>query len=244
MKTKSFVVTVQFTLLLCLLLPGIAGAGATNIVSSPYEASLRAAIHIGGWVGFGFNGTITITNTIAITNNVILDGSGFAATISGGNAVRLFYVAPGVTFGATNLTLANGSYLVTNNVADAGAIYNDGGTVTLTACTLTNNSAQSLVIPFNPGIAGLARGGAIFNNGGVVLLNQTSISNNLVSGGGIGTGLGGALYNTNGTMRITGCNVSSNVCQGLCDGFGPGMAMGGAAFQASGSLMVQQHLRA
>jgi hypothetical protein len=237
MKTKSFVVAVTFALLASIT--RTTANGPTNVVNSPDEASLRAAIQIGGWVGLGFNGTITITNTIAISNNVILDGSGGAASISGGNAVRLFYVAPGVTFGATNLTLANGSCIFTNGTtADAGAIYNDGGTVALTACTLTNNSAQSLVFSDNYWMSTLARGGAIFNNGGVVLLNQSSISNNAVIGGGSGTAEGGALYNANGAMTITGCNVSSNICLGLSGGFGTGQAMGGAAFQASGSLTI------
>ena len=208
--------------------------GPTNVVNSPDEASLRAAIAIGGWVGLGFNGTITITNTISITKNVILDGRNVSATISGGNAVRLFYVAPGVTFAATNLTLANGSCLVTNGTADAGAIFNDNGTVALTACTLTNNSAQSVV----PGsFAGLARGGAIFNNSGNVLLNQSGISNNAAIAGGNGTGLGGAIYNSNGSVTITGCNISSNVCQGLSQ-YGTGLAMGGAVFQTSGSFTI------
>ena len=130
--------------------------GTTNVVNSPDEASLRASIKIGGWVSLGFNGTIIITNTINITNNVILDGSSVSATISGGNAVRLFYVAPGASLSMTNLTLANGmilgngSSILTNGVgtgtpADAGAIYNDHGAVTLTACTATNNSARSLI---------------------------------------------------------------------------------------------------
>ncbi len=122
--------------------------GPTNVVNSPDEASLRAAIALGGWVGLGFNGTITLTNTIAISNNVILDGSGVTAIISGGNAVRLFYVTPGASLSATNLTLANGSCIVTNGTADAGAIYNDGGTVRLNVCTVTNNNAQSKFLEF------------------------------------------------------------------------------------------------
>jgi hypothetical protein len=224
--------------------------GPTNVVDSPDEASLRAAVKIGGWVGLAFNGAINITNTINITNNVILDASGVSATISGGNAVRLFYVAPGVTFAATNLTLANGSCIVTNGTAgtpaDAGAIYNDGGIVTLTSCALTNNSAQSLIF------GGLARGGAIFNNGGTVSLLQSGISNNTAIGGGslfsdnstfsIGTALGGAIFNTNGLLTITSCNVSSNFCYGVCEpslgGGGTGLTMGGAVFQASGSLTI------
>ena len=220
-------------------------SGSTNVVNSPDEASLRAAIKIGGWVGLGFNGTITLANTISITNNVILDAHNVSATISGGNAVRLFYVAPGVTFCATNLTLANGSCIVTSGTpgtpADAGAIYNDGGTVTLVSCTVTNNSAQSLIY------GGLARGGAIFNNGGTLSLFQTTISNNATIGGGsinemlssgIGTGLGGAIFNTSGSVTIVGCNVSSNLCSGLCFGTSTSLAMGGAAFQSSGSITI------
>ena len=63
--------------------------GTTNMVHSSDEASLRAAIQIGGWVSLGFNGSVTIANTLTITNNVVLDGSGVAATISGGDAIRL-----------------------------------------------------------------------------------------------------------------------------------------------------------
>lgn len=225
-------------------------SGSTNVVNSPDEASLRAAIQIGGLVGFGFNGTITITNTINITNNVILDAHNVSATISGGNAVRLFYVAPGLTFGATNLTFANGSCIVTNGAAgtpaDAGDIYNNGGFVTLVSCTLTNNTAQSLIY------GGLARGGAIFNNGGTLSLFQSGISNNATVGGGPnsptdgpianGTGLGGAIYNTNGSVTITSCNVISNISESICepDGGNPGsgLTMGGAVFQASGFTMI------
>ena len=96
--------------------------GPTNVVNSADEASLRAAISIGGWVGLNFSGTITLTNTIDITNNVILDGTGVSAIISGGNAVRLFYVAPGANLTATNLTLANGSeVIITDSPAGTNA---------------------------------------------------------------------------------------------------------------------------
>ena len=105
-------------------------SGSTNVVNSPTEASLRAAISIGGWVSLAFSGTITITNTINITNNVILDGHNVSAVISGGNAVRLFYIAPGVTFCATNLTLANGSCIISNSTPGTPA---DAGRFTITA---------------------------------------------------------------------------------------------------------------
>ncbi len=227
-------------------------SGPTNVVNVADEASLRKAISIGGWIGLGFNGTLTLTNTINITNDVILDGSGVSAVISGGNVLRLFYIAPGASFSATNLTLANGSRVITDNTdnaegmnADAGAIYNDGGTVTLVACTLTNNTAQALIY------GGVARGGAIYNNGGTLSLSQSLVTSNSVVGGGfnsyVGTAtndlaLGGAIYNTNGAVTISGCTVSGNLSTGVCEGnpINPafGLAMGGAAFQSSGSMTI------
>ena len=218
--------------------------GPTNVVTSPTEAGLLAAIQAGGWIGLDFNGTVTLTNTITITNNVILDGSDVAVTISGGNAVRIFTVAPGASLTVSNVTLANGECLVTSGTpgtpADGGAIYNNGGTVTLDGCTLTNNSAQSLIY------GGLACGGAIFNNGGTVLLNQSSISNNEAIGGGAnsptmsnttGTSLGGAIFNTNGAVAIVGCIVDGNFSEGVGEPSGS-LSMGGAVYQGSGSLTV------
>ncbi len=224
--------------------------GPTNMVNSPDEASLRAAIALGGWIGLGFNGTVTVTNTINITNNVILDGNNVAATISGGNAVRIFYVASGASLMASNVTLANGSFVITNSSmgtnADGGAIYNDGGDVTLVGCTLTNNVAQSLIY------AGVARGGAIFNNAGTVFLSDSVITNNSVVGGGPnsyldpappGTALGGAVYTTAGLLTVTGCSLGGNSCTSVCEG-GPllggpgGLTMGGAVFQSSGSFAI------
>jgi hypothetical protein len=214
--------------------------GSTNMVSVCDEASLRAAIQIGGWVSINCNGTITLTNTININNNVILDASRVSMTISGGNAVRLFYVAPGQSLLATNLSLANGRCIVTNSPmpADAGAIYNNGGTVSLTGCTVTNNLAQS------PYLAGISRGGAIFNNSGTLFLYNSSISNNAVFGGimannfGIngGSGYGGAIFTTNGSVTIVNSLVNSNLCT---EGGGPnGFGYGGGMFVASGTVTI------
>ena len=225
-------------------------SGPTNRVSAPNEESLLAAIALGGWVGVPFNATITLTSPVTITNNVVLDGTGVAATLSGGNAVQLFYVAPGASLTLSNLTLANGNCVVTNGPADTpadgGAIYNDGGTVILAGCTVSNNQAQSMVS------SGLARGGAIFNNGGTVLLYQSVIISNSVEGGvypgtpgfqgnpaaGLAEGFGGALYSTNGTTTIIDCSISDNVSTNVCAYTGTGLTMGGALFQASGAMNI------
>jgi hypothetical protein len=207
--------------------------GSANAVSVCTEASLRAAINAGGWVSINCNGTITLSNTISINSNVILDAKNVSMTINGGNAVRLFYVAPGVSFTATNLTLANG--YVTGSPADGAAIYDDGGIVKLVSSTLVNN--QTLA-----SYGALARGGAIFNKNGSLSLYSCSISSNAANGGivgsSIGTGLGGAIYSTNGSVLIAGCNLSNNSSLDV-DGAG---SLGGAFYQATGSLIVTNSL--
>jgi len=236
----------RITVLLYVLSLGIAsGAGPANVVSSPNEANLLAAVAQGGWVGMGFNGTLTLTNTVTITNNVILDGSGVAATIGGGNAVRLFYVVSGASLTISNLTLANGNCLVTTgpagSTADGGGIYNDGGMVTLVDCTLANNAAQSAIV------GGLGRGGAIFNNGGTLSLYQSLFTGNSAVGGGNGgsagfggsdEGLGGAICNGSGTVMIAGCGIIQNTCRSVSELETAVSAMGGGLFQSSGVVTI------
>jgi hypothetical protein len=205
-------------------------SGPTNVVSVASEASLRAAIALGGWVGLGFSGTITLSNTISISNNVILDGSGVSAMISGGSAVRLFYVAPGASLGATNLTLANGSG------ANGGAIYvATNGTVTLVACKVTSNQANG-----SP-----AYGGALFNNGGAVALLQTSFSNNAAAGGVSSWSMGGAVFQAAGTLMMAESVFSFNSALGALGTIIPGAqkgspAYGGALAANGGTLTIHQ----
>ena len=218
--------------------------GATNVVSTPTDAALRAAIAIGGWVSITCNGTITLTNTITLTKNVILDASGVNLTVSGGGANRIFYVPAGITLSATNLTLANGACIATNSSvpADGGAIYNYG-TVVLTGCTLTNNTATNgLNSP-------IARGGAIFNNGGTVGLYGSSLLNNSALNTAYSStrslAFGGAIYNTNGTVIIVSSTLYSNLCMATAAAIAQygeyrsnETCFGGALFQIFGSTYI------
>jgi hypothetical protein len=238
----------------------------TNVVSMASEAALQSAINLGGLVTFGFNGAITITNTIDITNNVALDAQGFKVIISGNNSVRLFNVSPGVTFSATNLVMANGNDVGSNGASgqnglpgQGGAIFNDGGTVLLSCCTLTSNSVMGGVggagnseEPAN-GISGDGQGGAIFVNGGSLVLDAVNIFGNSAVGGPPvlaspfstaitgGNGLGGAIYITNGSGLIANCIVGSNVSICSASEVGTG-AFGGALFLASGSVTFSNSL--
>jgi hypothetical protein len=238
----------------------------SNVVSSPNESELRAAMALGGVVHLCFNGTITLTNTIEVTNNVGLDARNRSVVISGNNALRLFRVNSGITFAATNVVFANGRHVGTNGAnavaftspaqpgghGEGGAIFNDGGSVLLVSSVMTNNTVigglggvNAQPYPDN-GNGGEGRGGAIFNrNGSLKLLNLT-ISSNLATGGDgtysgnmsrAGNGLGGAIYNMGGEVVVLGCWLTNNISQAP-SGAATAVAQGGALFQQMGVLSL------
>ena len=92
---------------LCLLLLFMAGAclsgWAGGTVTAPTQANFEAALAGGGTVVFECNGTVTLTNTITINQDTLIDGNGHDVVISGGNVVRLFQVASNVSFSAKSL---------------------------------------------------------------------------------------------------------------------------------------------
>jgi len=213
-------------LLLCL-------AAANNtvfsaVVTSCTETNLRAAMAGGGTVTFACDGTITLTNTIVVGKDVILDGSGHQITISGGNQVRVFYINTNINLTLFLLTIANG--VITNNNASGGAIYNDGGTINATSCVFLGNGAFGLSFPYFCSGSGNGYGGAIYNVG-VLNADYCSFLQNLAiggagndfvcpsgppsaySGGSGGRAGGGAIYNL-GAMTITRSLFASNNASG------------------------------
>src|SRR5688572_5959386 len=158
------------------------------------EPSLRSALAGGGTILFDCNGTITLSNTLTIAADTVLDGNGHGVVISGNNAVRVFYINPSVQFTVRNLTIANGAVFGTNAVAPGAAgedafgagIYNRG-TLTLVNCVLTNHTT---------------RGG----RGGPWLSTPTST----IPAGPGGTAGGGAIYNDNATASCTNCIFLAN----------------------------------
>jgi hypothetical protein len=194
----------------------------------------------------------SLSSPISITNKVILGDQDVSGVISGGGKTRLFNVGPGGSLFITNVILADGAVLLgngaTNNNADGGAIYNNGGIVSLTSCTLSNNSAQALLN------AGVARGGAVFNLGGqVYIANSLAIGNFIISGAAPGSSVfsssesnalsfGGVFYNQGGTMTLAGDSIlnnglSADVSLGTLGPAG-GIGLGGAFFNTNGSLVL------
>jgi hypothetical protein len=170
------------------------------------ETNLRAALSGGGTVLFGCDGTVVLGKPLTIATNTILDGNGRTVTISGNNAVRVFYVNPGVRFTVRNVTIANGAVIGTNSLV-AGArgedafgagIYNRG-TLTVIDCLLTRHvtrggkggpPALSTGIPGGPG--GISGGGAVYNESGTLWCTGTVFSANSATGGMGNNGTGGS----------------------------------------------------
>ncbi|MDB6122238.1 MAG: Cadherin protein [Pedosphaera sp.] len=215
-----------FSLLLATLLLWHLPAGAEGVVTTASATELRDALLDGGLVTLAFDGTITITNTINITdaNPTIIDATGHAVTITGNGKIRLFKIASGISCTMSNVALTNGKVTGTNGVAGlnglngvnfggnggnggtgestvGGAIWNLGD-LFLVNCIISSNS----VTGGNGGNGGTGgNGGSTGGNGG--------------NGGNAGTALGGAIYNS-GTVLLTNCTLAGNSTLGGNGGLG------------------------
>ena len=109
-------------------------AHAGGVVSVCDERNLRGKLNGGGTVTFSCSGTITLANTITITDDATIDGSGQNVTISGNHALQVFIVNSGETLNLHELTVADA-------VGDGGegGIRNQG-TLALSDCTCSSNS--------------------------------------------------------------------------------------------------------
>lgn len=175
------------------------------------ETALRMAVSEGGRIIFQCDGTIYLTNTIAITKDTVLDGNGHSVILSGGNAVRIFNVNSNASLELLNLQVKDG--LSTHG----GAILNYG-TTSCSNVLFSNNSAIATI-----GLDNKASGGAVLNRGFFSATNSTFIGNRAL--GSIGSnhwvngtdGAGGAIYNQS-VAQVFGCSFITNYAQG-----GPGV---------------------
>ena len=134
------------------------------------EQGVRDAIAAGGGPHtFACNGPTTVTTQaeIVIDNDVILDGEGLL-TLDGNASHRVFQVLPGVSAGLRAMTVTGGMAAV-----DGGGIFvEDGGTLTVRDCTISENTAAR-------------NGGGIGTAGELIVMNTAVLSNTANSGGGI-----------------------------------------------------------
>ena len=130
---------------------------------------------------------------IVISEDFTINGNGLA--IDGGNAARLFNVTNGATLTLNNIILTNGKadkgaavyvdngakldandVTFSSNIAldNGGAIYTDGGEITLTNCVLDANDVTNLETSASQNMGGAA----IYAKNAQVTLVNTNVTNN------------------------------------------------------------------
>ena len=188
--------------------------------------SLRGAIgtanaHLGA-DGIGFNlpagSVINLTGVLPdLTEDVSISGPGpdqLTVRRDTGGDYRIFKVTTtgAVTF--SGMTISNGlSGDINSNDVDGGGIMNlNGGTVNVTSCTISGNSAGGQV------------GGGIYNqNNGTVNVTNSTIRDNGANFN------GGGIYNTGGIINVTGSTISGNSASAMS-------ATGGGIFNGNTNL--------
>ena len=147
------------------------------------------------------NGTTPDTNGLpVITSTLTIMGAGAATTsierAASAPAFRLLNVAATGSLTLEGLTLRGGAVSRVGNIGgEGGGIFTDG-TVTLTNCTLTENTA--------------VLGGGIHNTGnGTVTITNCTLAYNMTP-----SGSGGGIFN-NGTMTLTNSTLTENTADVL-----------------------------
>ncbi len=143
------------------------------------------------------SGTFYLIETLAPQTGVTIVGAGAGSTILDGmGKYQIMRISSGFTVALSELTLQNGT-------AGNGGGLDNAGTVTLTNCTLSGNTAT------NNGL-----GGGIFNDGtqkgGLMTLTGCTLSGNSAAS----LGGGGGLANEDGTVTLTNCVLSGNTSSG------------------------------
>ena len=231
------VTAVSVPLLILLLQPSSKAVGVIFVttITDPLTAppngacSLREAIenvndpgvdHTGGdcstdfgshLIEFQVSGTITLGNSLpAITGTATIDGTGQSVSVDGASLYLVLTVNGSAALTINDLTIAHGS-----GGLYGGGVYSDG-TLTVTNCTFSENTAQ-----FGGGIAQIgppkvtisnsaftgnsatAGGGAIGNLGpGNMTISSSTFSSNNSPGG-----TGGAIF---GAVTVDNSTFSNN----------------------------------
>jgi hypothetical protein len=195
---------------------------------------------------------IFLTSELVISKNLTINGDptpGFK--VSGNHNSRVFNISGG-TVEIRDLMIADGRVAGTNgsvgvngeNVYGGGIFVDNGATLNLTKCVLSNNVAVggqggSQGEFGSAGNGGNGYGGAIASFGSISVLRSTVVANSALGGlGGVaptgspgtgGQGWGGAVYDA-GTADISRSTMYfNNAVAGLGDG-GPGGGSGGAIY--------------
>ena len=200
-------------------------------------------IYMSSGKGYSLSGQVNVTidgsgdgkdtDADGTNNKVILDGrkSSTIAVTSDKDRYRIIH-AGNSSLTLKNMTMQYG-YMKSGKIG-GGAVYTDGGSLTLNNMYFTGNQTWSAVWNFTPG-------GAIFAKNSTVLIVDSIFTANGTTGSG-GSG-GGAIHHTGGTLTIQNSKFLNNTSIRAWGDAGSASIGGGAismmnlsSFSISGSL--------
>ena len=169
------------------------------------------------------NGTVKIADgtykgkgnvNLTISKNMNFIGQHQKKTIiNGENSTQVFIIDKGVTVTLQNLTITNGTGIISNSSFYlGGAVYN-GGTLTVKHCSFISNTGNYAGAIYNDGTLSLkyctfknniaiTRGGAIYNGGTLNVSGCIFTDNN--------AGHDGAAFYNSGITNVNGCTFTGN----------------------------------
>ena len=216
-------------------------------------------------INFNVTGTITLGSALpAIAHpNLTITGPGASSlTVSGNNLYRVLSIASGsYNVSISGLTLTNGYFKANDTTAvsgsnsapvgSGGGLYSlSTGTVNVTDCVITNNTAQGGNATGGTNeFGGEGQGAGIYLLGGTAKLTRCTISNNSALGGlGMGgttqtldgTGKGAGVFKQSGSLTVEDCTIADNIVDRIAGSVlsSFSQAQGGGLYNNSGALAV------
>lgn len=142
---------------------------------------------------------------LTISRDLAIDATGHTIVIDGGDLLGVFNISGNFTVQMTALTIQNGN----DSGTYAGGI-NNNGTLTLTNCTLTNNTSAG-------------GGGGIYDAGTLTVTNSVFSGNKAIGGSG-----GGAIEQVGPQLKVTNSTFNGNMAD----------ASGGGIDNSQGTTLI------
>jgi CSLREA domain-containing protein len=210
------------------------------------DCSLRDAIAVaqtGDTIDFGVTGTITLTlGQLTIGTDLTINGPGASSLIlSGDDASRVFWINENINATISGLTIADGQ------AQDGGGIFNQGGILNMSNCTLSGNRAtydgggisNRFDGTLNVSNSVFIGNEAVRNGGSIDNRDTLSVSNSTFTGDSAGN-WGGGIYNYTGIVTVIGSTFSGN---GEYTDVGGGICNHQGAFQVTDSEFSANNAR-
>lgn len=226
----------------------------TVVTSCADDTQLRAAVATGGIVTFDCGGpaTITVSSEIPVAKDTTIDGGG-KITLSGGGKSRILHITSAWNVATPLLTVQNLTFTdgftsdvpnTTSTKEGGGAIFEDGGSLTVINCTFQHDTCATSGQDVSggaingQGVGTLIVVGSTFSddtgsNGGAIGTqdeNVTVVNSTFANDSATGTGGNPGNGGNGGGLTYDGAHVSLTLCGDTFTG-NHANAAGGAVFR-------------